>query len=191
MSKILVVDDDRTTRHLLRSVLDGAGFSTSVAKDGVDALKALPPEIVSKAGGPVKAALKAAANLLRDEAIRNVVKIVLEPNDSGIPYDGTLTLAKNIVAGRSKPAPGVKGERFAVRVRKVSYPVTEGAKPISTPQVGRLLEYGSERLRNPKSWIRLAFDSKKGEALKVFEREMVKRTTAAIKRAERMARGKR
>ena len=41
MSRILVVDDDQTTRHVLRSVLTNAGFTTSVAKDGVEALKAL------------------------------------------------------------------------------------------------------------------------------------------------------
>jgi CheY-like chemotaxis protein/anti-sigma regulatory factor (Ser/Thr protein kinase) len=41
MSKILIVDDDRVTRHVLSKVLTGAGFSTSVAKDGVEALKAL------------------------------------------------------------------------------------------------------------------------------------------------------
>jgi CheY-like chemotaxis protein/anti-sigma regulatory factor (Ser/Thr protein kinase) len=41
MSTILVVDDDKTTRHVLRNVLTSAGFSTSVAKDGVEALKAL------------------------------------------------------------------------------------------------------------------------------------------------------
>ena len=41
MNKILVVDDDKATRHVLRSVLTKAGFSTSVAKDGVEALKAL------------------------------------------------------------------------------------------------------------------------------------------------------
>jgi CheY-like chemotaxis protein/anti-sigma regulatory factor (Ser/Thr protein kinase) len=41
MSKILVVDDDKTTRHLLSTVLSNAGFSTAVAKDGVDALKAI------------------------------------------------------------------------------------------------------------------------------------------------------
>ena len=44
MSKILVVDDDRTTRHLLQTVLSNAGYSTSVAKDGVEALKALRTE---------------------------------------------------------------------------------------------------------------------------------------------------
>ena len=41
MKKILVVDDDRITRHVLRKVLTSAGFSVSVAKDGVDALKVM------------------------------------------------------------------------------------------------------------------------------------------------------
>lgn len=41
MNRILVVDDDRTTRHVLQNVLEGAGFSTRVAKDGVEALKVL------------------------------------------------------------------------------------------------------------------------------------------------------
>jgi CheY-like chemotaxis protein/anti-sigma regulatory factor (Ser/Thr protein kinase) len=41
MSRILVVDDDRTTRHVLSKVLTSAGFTTSVAKDGVEALKTL------------------------------------------------------------------------------------------------------------------------------------------------------
>jgi CheY-like chemotaxis protein/anti-sigma regulatory factor (Ser/Thr protein kinase) len=41
MKKILVVDDDPTTRHVMRRVLTGAGFSVSVAKDGLEGLKAL------------------------------------------------------------------------------------------------------------------------------------------------------
>ena len=41
MARILVVDDDRATRHVLSKVLTSAGFTTSVAKDGVDALKTL------------------------------------------------------------------------------------------------------------------------------------------------------
>jgi CheY-like chemotaxis protein len=41
MSRILVVDDDQVTRHLLKKVLSAAGFTTSVAKDGVDGLRAL------------------------------------------------------------------------------------------------------------------------------------------------------
>jgi CheY-like chemotaxis protein/anti-sigma regulatory factor (Ser/Thr protein kinase) len=41
MTRILVVDDDQTTRLVMREVLKSAGFSASDAKDGVAALKAL------------------------------------------------------------------------------------------------------------------------------------------------------
>jgi CheY-like chemotaxis protein/anti-sigma regulatory factor (Ser/Thr protein kinase) len=41
MSKILVVDDDKATRHVLQTVLRSAGFSTAVARDGVEALRSL------------------------------------------------------------------------------------------------------------------------------------------------------
>ena len=41
MSRILIVDDDHMTRQLLRKVLTKAGFVTTVAKDGVEALTAL------------------------------------------------------------------------------------------------------------------------------------------------------
>ena len=41
MNRILVVDDDPTTRLVVTGVLKGAGFTTSEAKDGVEALKLL------------------------------------------------------------------------------------------------------------------------------------------------------
>ena len=41
MTKILVVDDDRATRHILQQVLTGGGYQTTVAKDGIAALAAL------------------------------------------------------------------------------------------------------------------------------------------------------
>lgn len=41
MAKILVVDDDRGTRHILQSLLTADGYETAVAKDGLDALRAL------------------------------------------------------------------------------------------------------------------------------------------------------
>jgi len=40
-SSILVVDDDRTTRHLTRATLAKAGYAVRVAKDGVEALTRL------------------------------------------------------------------------------------------------------------------------------------------------------
>jgi CheY-like chemotaxis protein/anti-sigma regulatory factor (Ser/Thr protein kinase) len=41
MTKILVVDDDRATRHILQKVLTDGGYQTTVAKDGIEALEAL------------------------------------------------------------------------------------------------------------------------------------------------------
>ena len=41
MTSILVVDDDRATREVLRSVLEKAGYSVTVASDGLEALKVL------------------------------------------------------------------------------------------------------------------------------------------------------
>jgi two-component system, OmpR family, response regulator len=44
MSRILIVDDDRITRHVAQKTLGDAGFSIAVAKDGVEGLKALDHE---------------------------------------------------------------------------------------------------------------------------------------------------
>ncbi len=44
MSRILVVDDDRTTVYVLQRLLNGAGYSTQVAMDGVEALRMLRAE---------------------------------------------------------------------------------------------------------------------------------------------------
>ena len=41
MSSILIVEDDRSTRHLLAETLKTAGFSVALAEDGVEALNHL------------------------------------------------------------------------------------------------------------------------------------------------------
>ena len=41
MSSILIVEDDRSTRHFLAETLKTAGFSVASANDGVEALKRL------------------------------------------------------------------------------------------------------------------------------------------------------
>lgn len=41
MKRILVVDDDSVTRHVLSKVLEGAGFTVTLASDGDEALRAL------------------------------------------------------------------------------------------------------------------------------------------------------
>ena len=39
MSRILVVEDDRATRHLLADVIRKAGFDVTMAQDGAGAVK--------------------------------------------------------------------------------------------------------------------------------------------------------
>jgi CheY-like chemotaxis protein/anti-sigma regulatory factor (Ser/Thr protein kinase) len=48
MKKVLVVDDDRVTRHLLQSVLEQAGYAVTTAQDGAEALEraATMPDLV-------------------------------------------------------------------------------------------------------------------------------------------------
>jgi CheY-like chemotaxis protein/anti-sigma regulatory factor (Ser/Thr protein kinase) len=49
VSRVLVVDDDRVTRHVLRGVLRSAGHTVASAADGVSALRQLekaPPDLV-------------------------------------------------------------------------------------------------------------------------------------------------
>lgn len=157
----------------------------------LDALKSLPPEIVSKRGGPVRASLRAAANVLRDEAKANVARIIAEPNVDG-DNRSTGLLHKSIQTKRSKLKSGVNGEAFVVGIRRgQKYPDSrQGRKEVVTAvQVGRLLEYGTEK-RKPMPWLRPAFDAKGSAALARFSEEMQKRTTAAIKKAEKLAAAK-
>lgn len=154
----------------------------------LDMLKALPPEIVSKAGGPVKFGLKKAANVIKNEVKANVRKIISEPNRDGLPTKSTGLLEESIIASRGKRPSSGNGETFVVRVKRKAYTVSKNAKPVSTPQVARLLEYGSEKLNPPQPFIRPAFDSKKDEAVAVFVRETTKRIEAVVKKLDRQKR---
>ena len=155
----------------------------------LDMLKRLPPELVSKNGGPVKLALKKAAEVLRDAARANVQRIIDEPNLDEQASKSTGLLKKSIVAARGKMPPGLKGERYSVRIRKnQKYPETRG-KGLTAVQIGRQLEEGTER-RDPKPWLRPAFDEKKGAAVDTFVSEVNRRGQALIDKLDREAKAK-
>lgn len=154
----------------------------------IDTLKRLPPEIVSKAGGPVKASLKKAADILRDEAKLNVRKIIDDPNIDGQPSESTGLLLLSIQAKRGRVI-GQKGEAQVVSIKRgQNYPASKQGKKggLTATKVGRLLEYGSEKMQ-AKPWLRPAFEAKKQEALNTFVREITTRATAIIKRLDRAA----
>lgn len=155
----------------------------------LDVLRKLPAEVVSKAGGPIKFGVKAAAEVLRDEAKQNVQRIIDEPNVGGV-NKSTGLLKKSIIASRGRMPAGVNGEMYRVRIKpRQRYPESRGEN-LTAVQIGRQLEFGTEK-RAPMPWLRPAFDAKKREALRVFVSEVNKRTTAAIKKLERQARTKR
>ena len=150
-------------------------------------LQQLPPEIVSKNGGPVRFALRKAAQVIQKEAISNLERVIAEPNADG-EESSTGLLKKNIVLTRGRRN-SFKGESFLVRIRSKRYPESTGKKSVTTAQVGRLLEYGTET-RAPMPWLRPAYAAKRGEALQVFSVEINKRLNSIQRRLERANRVK-
>ena len=69
--------------------------------DVLASLKALPPEIVSKRGGPVKTALRKAAQVIRKQAIANLDSVTQDVSVDGELYSTGL-LKQNVVVTRGK-----------------------------------------------------------------------------------------
>jgi HK97 gp10 family phage protein len=156
----------------------------------LDALKALPAEVVSKSGGPVKTAMRKAANVIRDEARRRVAYDASKPG----PH-----VRDNIVSQRdSHPERiGLQGERYRVGVRggAKSYANTRrnrqkgrtGKKytTVGTTYWWRFLEFGTEKM-HAKPFLRPAFESKRDEALAVIVSELtdgIAKAAAKVKRS--------
>lgn len=151
--------------------------------DGVmKTLRELGPE-ARKNGGPVRKSLRKAAKIIQAREIENLRGIILEPNEGGLPSESTGLLEKNVVIARGKMAAGQKGERVVVRVRNKRYPEKSG-KPVTTAQVARLLEGGTEKMQE-HPWIRPAYDAKKQEAVQVFVTELPKDIVALQKKLAR------
>lgn len=151
-------------------------FRLTGMDEALDLLKSLPPEIVSKKGGPVKLALRKGAVILRDEEKRNLQKVI---KARGEDFSTGLLLA-NIVASRGKPPTFGKGERYLVRTRKKVY-VRNAKKVTTTLKTAHILEYGSEK-QKPTPYIRPSFNAKKNEVVKVVTEDLVKRINRIIKK---------
>lgn len=151
-------------------------------------LKSLPPALVSKRGGPVGAALRKGGNVIRKEWQDQVQRIIDEPN---VRHDGidaersTGLLKKSIVVRRDgKPWRSGASERYIVRISNKKYPNATGRKPVTTAQVGRLLETGTEK-RQPMPWATPGYMAKRQEALNTIVRELNAGIAKAIRKMER------
>lgn len=133
-----------------------------------EALKALPAEIASKGGGPLSRALRASANVIRDEA-RTLAPVDLI-DDDGVHLRDSIKVQRD-------PKPGNVTERMVVKVR-----FKRGDKVPRNYM--RFLEFGTE-LQPAQPFLRPAFDAKKDEALQVFVGQLSKGIAAAARKVAR------
>lgn len=167
-------------------------MKVEVKLEGVDGvlatLKALPAEVVSRRGGPVKSALRKGALVILKAEKANLQAVTSNANDEGKRYSTGLLL-KNLIASRGKAPTGGNGERYLVRVRRKTYPGRKGGKPVTTLQAANLLEYSSSK-QPAEPWIRPAFLSKAPEAIKTIETELVKGIDRVVKKLAAQNKGK-
>lgn len=157
--------------------------------DGVlDTLRSLPPEVVSKRGGPVKSALRKGALVILKQEKMNLQAVISNQTASG-QKESTGLLLKNLIASRGKAPTGGKGERYLVRVKRKTYPREGGGKPVTTLQTANLLEYGSSQ-QPAEPWIRPAFNAKAREAIDTTTAELVKGLDRVVKKLAQQNKGR-
>lgn len=152
----------------------------------METLKALPPEIVSKRGGPVKSALRKGARVIFQQAKQNLQMVTNNATDTGKRYSTGLLL-KNLVVTRGKKPIGTNGERYLVRVRRKSY--QRKGQSFTTLGTANLLEYGSVK-QKMEPWIRPAFQAKAAAAIRVTEEELIKQLNKVVKMLSQLNKGK-
>lgn len=135
--------------------------------DVLNKLKALPPEVVSKRGGPVKSALRKGGVVVQQAMRANIRAIVAEPNAEGFDYVSTGTLEKSVVVRRD-PRPERTGanERYRVLVARRKY--ADGTPVIAA---ARWLEFGTERMQ-AKPWATPAYFEARQRALDTVVSEL-------------------
>jgi HK97 gp10 family phage protein len=143
-------------------------------------LKALPPEIVSKGGGPVRTAARLSLKQMQRDAIQNVQLIVDQPNKDGSTPTNSKTLEKAIIISRRKPGAGFQGEIFSLRVKRGA----RAPNGQTANKYGGILEFGYEGVP-AKAWLRRAFEANKDTAVTVFTSELTKRIEAATRKARK------
>ncbi|MCS3807805.1 hypothetical protein [Xanthomonas sp. 4461] len=137
--------------------------------DGVlGVLQSLPAEVVSKRGGPVKLALAKGARLLRDRAKENLKRQITNAG-----ADSTGTTVKAVIASRGKAPTDSKGERYLVRVKRVSFINAKGSHT-SARRAAQLMEYGSA-LQPARPWLRPAVQQHGAQVIDVVTKDLLKR----------------
>lgn len=160
--------------------------------DGViETLKRLPPEVVSKKGGPVLASLRKGARILVKQSRDNFRAAVAMPGKTGIT-DTTGFTEKQIVSKRRRPPSGTKGERVVVTVNPKPHPTSKGkyrGRAIRANDIAFIMEAGSSK-QPATPWLRPAYEAKRGEVLQVVESDLKQRVDKIVKKLAAQNEGK-
>lgn len=160
----------------------------------MDALRELPPEVISRRGGVIRPALRKGGAVILAQAQENVQRIVDEENLDG-RFVSTGLAKKSLKIKRTRPLGGANGEAFIVAVARAKYAgrtiARKGRKiaELRANDVLFMLEAGTER-RRPMPWMRPAFEAKRDQALAVFVDETHKGLERVRKKLERIAAAK-
>lgn len=146
-------------------------------------LKSLPPEVVSKRGGPVKTALRKGAVVIFKAARANLQQAVSNATTEE-RRQSTGLLLKNLVVTRGKEPRDTKGERYLVRVRRKSY--GRKGKPVTTLATAQMLEYGTVK-QPAEPWLRPAFETNARQAIDTATAELARGLDRIVKRLGRPA----
>lgn len=147
-------------------------------------LRALPPELGSKGGGPIRAALFAAMRLIRDDARLRA------PRDSG-------NLVANIIGYRHRdPKRAGATERYDVGMRRGTRRYANNVRnrrkqragqkfrTAGAAYYGRFLELGTAKM-DARPFLRPAFESNKEAAVEAFRARFLRAVEAAEKKLAR------
>ena len=160
--------------------------------DGVlETLKRLPPELVSKRGGPVLASLRKGARILVKQSRDNFRAAVAMPGKTGVT-DSTGFTEKQIVSKRRRMPGGQKGERIVVTVNAKPHPTSKGkyrGRTIRANDIAFIMEAGSSK-QPATPWLRPAFATKREEALRAIESDLTKRVDKIVKKLSAQNEGK-
>lgn len=150
------------------------------------ALKALPPAVASKNGGPARVALARGAKVIRDDSR------VRAPKDTG-------ALVANIVMQRDRqPQESGVNERYVVGVRGGARRYANTKRNVRKGRAGkeyttagntyywRFKEFGTEKMP-AEPFLRPAFESQKENALAVITDTLAKGIQAAAKKVARLS----
>lgn len=169
--------------------------------DGVlKTLRSLPPELVSKRGGPIRSALYKAAKVIQTQARENVQTIVDTPNKGGSDRSSG-ALKESITIRRRKPKGNNNGEVYTVGISPIKRFYADTRHNVRKQRVGKgyyilpptyyawFLEFGTSRMQ-PHPFMRPAFDAKKEEAVQTFTTELNAGIERILKKLNRQNRVK-